>query len=42
MYDGKSKLLEEGLITYKDFGFQHFQPLHKLIVDIYLDIVSTR
>ena len=42
MYDGKSKLLEEGLITYKDFGFQHLQPLHKLIVDVYLDIVSTR
>jgi hypothetical protein len=27
--------------TYNDFGFQHLQPVHKLVMDIDLNIVST-
>jgi len=37
-----TNLKEEGLVTYKDFIFQHLHQVNKLIVDIYLNIMLTR
>ena len=41
MYEGEYKHFEEKRVTYKNFAFQRLQPIHKLIVDIDLDVVST-
>ena len=42
MYEGEYYNLNKELVTYNDCGFQNLQPLHKLVVDMDFDVMSTR
>ena len=42
IYGGEYYKLNEESAIYKDFAFQRLQPSHKLIVDMDLNVISTR